>query len=226
MERYNAIMDAIASPLYALFPTLETLWPRTDVYELIASFHNIFDTVISEARAGKAGPSSHGMLSLMLSHDQLSEAEIRDNLIVFFLAGHDSTAATLSSVMYYLSVHPELQARARDEAIASFGNCDPMDVADFEDMPYGLACIREALRLNPPFLSGVPRICEADCRLGDYAVPAHTSFISNVYAMHHSSLEWEDPFTFRPERYLENGKEKKMPDEWCMCSLLVLARYN
>jgi cytochrome P450 len=207
-------MTAIAAPLYCLFPVLETLWPRSAVHRDITSLKRLFETIISDARAGK-GEGRHGMLSLLVTHEDLSDDEIRDNLITFFMAGHDTTAATLCSVAYYLAIHPDVQARAREEVRNALGDRDPKETADLRDTPFVLACIREALRLNPPLVCGVPRACAMDSRIGDYVVPAKTSLVFNLWAIQHSASEWEDPFEFRPERYLDDGKEKiKMAEAW------------
>jgi cytochrome P450 len=217
MLRFNDVMHAIASIPYIVFPFLETIWPRHAVHKSIADFKQLFDHVIAQARAEKDKTVQHGMLSLILEHGSLSEGEIRDNLVVFFLAGHDSTAGAMSSVMYYLATHPEVQAKARAQVKAILGDNDPMGTDDFKDLTYVLACIREALRLNPPFLSGVPRTCDTYFRLGQYVIPPQTSFITNIYAMQHSSTEWDDPFVFRPERHLDGSTgETKTQDEWCM----------
>jgi cytochrome P450 len=213
--RYNDIMTALSSPLYIVLPILERIWPRPAVHADIASVKSLFEGLINQAVYGP-GKSAKGMLGLMVAHNDLTRDEIRDNLITFFMAGHDTTAGALCSLCYYFAIHPSIQARARTEVLAALGDRDPVEAADLKDTPYVLACIREALRLNTPIVSGVPRACAGDARLGNYAIPARTTLIVNVWAIHHSEREWEDPFAFRPERWLNaDGKEvSKMPDQW------------
>jgi cytochrome P450 len=114
-----------------------------------------------------------------------------------------------------MATNPGIQSRARAEVLSILGSRTPGSASDIDSssLPYFNACLREVLRLNTPITSGVPRVCSNPVRLGDYAIPAHTSYIYNVFVIHHTETIWNDPFAFRPERYLtESGG--RIPEAW------------
>jgi cytochrome P450 len=82
-------MDAIAKPLYIVLPILEEIFPRREVIHDINSVRALFDSIIAEKCADRER-GTNGMLSIMIDDDTLTDDEIRDNLIVFFMAGHVS----------------------------------------------------------------------------------------------------------------------------------------
>jgi cytochrome P450 len=84
IEKFNSVMHAIARPAYLLFPLLEKIFPRPHVRAEIASFKAAFDELI-HARRGNRG---HDLISFMLDDEGLSQDEIRENLITFFIASH------------------------------------------------------------------------------------------------------------------------------------------
>lgn len=87
------------------------------------------------------------------------------------------------------------------------GDADPT----FEDLPklrYLTACVREALRINTPISYVVPRASSSATTLGRYPIPAHTSIVLNIYAIHHNDEDWPEPFQFDPERFLRQASVK------------------
>jgi cytochrome P450 len=227
IQRFNNVMHAIASPSYLLFPFLEKVVPRTRVHTEIAAFKSAFDDLINTRRSHKGSD----LISLMLEDEELSHDEVRENLITFFIASHvstsitlvlltltvsqDSSAGSISSLMYYLAASPEYQKRARAEVLSVLGPTRDPTVADLADMPLVHACVREVLRINTPVTSSVPRTCKSAIRLGQYAIPANTSIMPNSYVWHHAAREWPDAYTFRPERWFDQkGNMKSSADGW------------
>jgi cytochrome P450 len=110
----------------------------------------------------------------------LTDEEIRDELIVFMGAGHDTTATTLAYTLWQLGRHPEMQERVRAEA-AAVGDRElaPDDVAN---LGYAMQVLHEALRLCPPAaVSG--RLVMQDIDVDGYRVSAGTMVIVGVYAI-------------------------------------------
>jgi cytochrome P450 len=129
---------------------------------------------------------------------RLGDDEIRDELIVFMGAGHDTTATTLAYALWQLGRHPELQERVRAEA-AAIG--DRLLVPD--DVPhlrYTMQVLHEALRLCPPAaVSG--RLVTQDIEVDGYRVPAGTMVMVGVYAVQRDPALWPDAATFDPDRF-------------------------
>lgn len=213
VKEYNGIMHDIANPLYLIMPFLEKVFPRKEV---IKRMDNLVDKFRMLLQAKRNDPGDD-MMTFMLKEPTMSEEELRDNMVVLFIAGHDTSAGGLSTLIYFLAIHPEIQAEAREETLRVLGpTSDPsVDTLSAASLPYLNACIREALRINTPISYIVPRITAEDVTLGKYYIPSNTSLIYNIYAIHHRNDIWGDPNTFRPNRFLEKTeKSSLLKDAW------------
>ncbi|KAG2032475.1 cytochrome P450 [Suillus americanus] len=213
VKEYNGIMQDIANPLYLIMPFLEKVFPRKEVIKRMDNLVDKFKMLLQEKRNNPGDD----MMTFMLKEPSMSEEELRDNMVVLFIAGHDTSAGGLSTLIYFLAIHPEIQAAAREETLRVLGpSSDPsVDTLSAASLPYLNACIREALRINTPISYIVPRITAEDVTLGKYYVPSNTSLIYNIYAVHHRNDVWGDPNTFRPNRFLEKTEKSSiLKDAW------------
>ncbi|KAG1866682.1 cytochrome P450 [Suillus subluteus] len=176
VKEYNGIMQDIANPLYLIMPFLEKVFPRKEV---IKRMDNLVDKFKMLLQAKRNDPGDD-MMTFMLKDPTMSEEELRDNMVVLFIAGHDTSAGSLSTLIYFLAIHPEIQAAAREETLRIIGpTSDPsVDTLSAASLPYLNACIREALRINTP-ISYIMSL------LGKYYIPSNISLIYNIYAIHH-----------------------------------------
>lgn len=132
----------------------------------------------------------------------LSNDEMSGQGIVFFIAGYDTTHATFDHALYYLAKYPNWQERL-------FQELDPvrdeLNYEKFKHLPILNALINETLRLNPP-LTVVNREAAEDCQLLDTGinVPKNTSISFEPYVIHRNPEYFEDPLSFKPERFLDN----------------------
>ncbi|KAF5342789.1 hypothetical protein D9758_017117 [Tetrapyrgos nigripes] len=212
-------MAKIAAPLYLLFPWMEQLVPRK---RLICRIDNLASKFMNLLEHKRDSPGDD-MMTYMLKDPGMTLKELRDNMIVLFIGGHvsnisdviattlnshkfqDTTAGSISTLFYFLACHPEIQQRAREEVKRVFGD-DQNPTADLVSgvsLPYLTACIREALRINTAISYIVPRKSPQPVRLGKYAIPAETSLIVNIYAIHHRQGAWKSPHDFDPDRFLD-----------------------
>lgn len=129
----------------------------------------------------------------------MTPSELRENLLTFIVAGHETTALTLAWALYLCAFDPEVQARARAEAQEVLGQ-RAAGAADMTRLPYVRQVVEEALRLYPPggFLS---RTAQAADRLAGVAIRAGDTVMIPVYGLHRHRRLWEDPDAFRPERW-------------------------
>ncbi|MGA0616669.1 cytochrome P450 [Paracoccus sp. KR1-242] len=129
----------------------------------------------------------------------MSTGELRDNLLTFIVAGHETTALTLAWALYLLAFDPQVQDRAAAEARGVLG-ARAATAADVPRLPYLRQIVDEALRLYPPaaFLSRTAlihdRLCGREVRPGD-------TIMLPVYALHRHHMLWEDPDRFDPDRF-------------------------
>jgi cytochrome P450 len=159
--------------------------------------------LIAERREAGLGPrgAEHGddLLGLLLDSD-LTDHEVRDELVTMVIAGHETVAASLTWTLMLLAEHQPAQERLRDELA---GLTAPVSLLDHRDrLPWTRAVIDEALRLYPPAWV-VSRRAEQDDVVGGVPVPAGTLAIISPWLVHRRAEVWPDPSAFRPERFLD-----------------------
>lgn len=131
----------------------------------------------------------------------LTDDEIRDELIVFISAGHDTTATTMTYALWQLGRHPEQQARLRAE-VDAIGDRQ-LTPEDVPNLGYTVQVLHEALRLCPPGAAN-GRMVNQDIEVDGYRVKAGSLLTVGVYALQRDPRLWEraaefDPDRFRPE---------------------------
>lgn len=160
-----------------------------------------------EARAQRGNEGVPDLLDLLLegvdpkTKRQMSTAELRDNLLTFIVAGHETTALTLSWAMYLVGFDPKVQERARAEVqqVLRGRACTGDDV---ENLPYIRMIIDETLRLYPA-AGIISRTAQKnDTLCGREIRPGDTVMIP-IYALGRNQLLWEDPDRFDPERFAD-----------------------
>jgi cytochrome P450 len=157
------------------------------------------------ARRRHIDPDAGDLLSLVLaardpeSGEALSDVEIRDQVLTFVLAGHETTALTLTWALYLLTSHPEVETRVRDEARRVLGERLPTS-DDIPQMPYTRMVVEETLRLYPPAWA-FPREAIADDRIDGYRIVAGSTVAIVPWITHRHPSLWARPERFEPERF-------------------------
>lgn len=160
-----------------------------------------------EARAQRGNEGVPDLLDLLLEGEdpktkrRMTTAELRDNLLTFIVAGHETTALTLAWAMYLMGFDPETQEKARTEAQAVLQGraCTGEDV---EKLPLIRQIIDETLRLYPA-AGIISRTAQKQDQLCDREVRPGDTVMIPIYALGRSKLLWEDPDAFRPERFAD-----------------------
>jgi cytochrome P450 len=129
----------------------------------------------------------------------LSDDEICHELVLFILAGHDTTSTTLAYSLWALGRHPEIQERVFDE-VSALGD-RPLTPDDVPRLGHTVRVLHEALRLCPP-AAGTPRMLTKDVAVDGYRLEAGTMAVVSFYAMHRDPELWDRPLTFDPDRFL------------------------
>ncbi|WP_439123953.1 cytochrome P450 [Marivita sp.] len=167
------------------------------------------DRVI-DARQARGSQDVPDLLDLLLAGDdpksgrRMSTEEIRDNLLTFIVAGHETTALTLAWSLYLCAFDPNAQDRARAEAQSVLqGRAATAD--DVARLPYIRQIIDEALRLYPP-AAIVSRTALAQDSLCGTPINPGDTVILPIYALHRSHLLWDDPDQFNPDRWAQGAK--------------------
>ena len=136
----------------------------------------------------------------------LTPREQRDNLIGFFIAGHETTALTLTWALYLLGRDRDAQERVRAEVEAVVGAGD-VTFAHTRELPFTQAVLDETMRLYPP-APLLNREAHADVEVCGRTVKAGDVVVLNNYIMHRSKHLWNDPMSFDPDRFLRDPSLK------------------
>ncbi len=131
-----------------------------------------------------------------------SSDEMVDQVAIFFLAGHETSAAALSWALYLLALYPEWQEKVRDEAVGFSG-----EFAGLSALAVTRDVFRETLRLYPPVPMMVRQAAQAEA-FRKRAVPKSSQIVVSPWHLHRQNRLWDDPDDFRPDRWsTQNGKE-------------------
>lgn len=161
--------------------------------------------LIRQGRGGGLDPGS--LLSRLLEAQraaggQLTDRQLRDEMVTLLLAGHETTALALSYTFYLLARHPEAEARLVAELQETLGRRAPT-AEDVPRLRYAEWVVKEALRLYPPAW-GLGREAIADCEVGGYHVPRGTQVLTIQWVVHRDPRWFEEPEAFRPERWADD----------------------
>jgi cytochrome P450 len=140
---------------------------------------------------------------LLTAHDAeegaMTDAQVRDEIVTLFVAGHETTATSLAWSFYLLARHPELRERVVAEADA-FGD-GPIERYDPDRLQLTTRVFREALRLYPP-VPLLPRRTLEDVEIGGTLIPRRTVVFVSAWAQHRRADVWDEPDRFDPDRFL------------------------
>jgi cytochrome P450 len=165
-------------------------------------FDATIEDLVAQRRAGNADPED--LLSILLDVEfedgsALSERDVRDNLFTFLVAGHETTALTLSYACMLLANHPETQAKLHTELDEVVGE-DDLTAASLFELDYLSHVVDEALRLYPPAYT-IFREPTTDVTLGGYDIPAGSVVTLPQWVVHRDERWFDDPDAFRPDRW-------------------------
>ena len=139
----------------------------------------------------------------------LSDDDICNELLVFLIAGHDTTATVLTYSLWALGHHPDMQARVAAEA-AAIGDRQLIP-DDVPRLGYTVQVLHEALRLCPP-AAAIARTAVQDVEVDGYRVKAGSMVVYGVYAVHRDPMLWDSPLVFEPDRF--SPARVKGRDRW------------
>jgi cytochrome P450 len=131
----------------------------------------------------------------------LTETEIRDQVVTFIVAGHETVASALTWTFALLAENPEVMRLLQAEADAVLGG-NAAQFADYQRLPYARAVIDETLRLYPPAWL-ITRNSLGDDSLGGYEVPEGSLIIMSPWLLHRHPGVWANPDRFDPQRFID-----------------------
>ena len=147
------------------------------------------------------------MLDLLLAaHDDegaLNSQELRDQIVTFIVAGHETVASSLTWTWWLLGSHQDIQRKVQQEVDEILNGREP-NVKDVENLKYTKAVVDEALRIFPPGWVVSRRALEKD-NLGGYEIPENAVIIISPWTTHRHPASWTNSEKFEPERFLPDA---------------------
>lgn len=156
------------------------------------------------ARRNVANAPDDLMHRLMQARDPdtgapMSDEQLIDNLLTFYLAGHETTAMALTWTLYLLALSPEWTRALKDEIARVTGGA-PVAAEHIDKLVLTEQVLKESMRVYPP-VPMLSRQATTDITIGSHAIKAGTSLVMPIYAIHRHRQRWHDPDRFDPTRF-------------------------
>ncbi|MFJ9691010.1 cytochrome P450 [Kitasatospora sp. NPDC101183] len=196
-------------------------WPTPSNRRGLAAqraLYEVCDRVVAQRAArGGAGEDAGDLLSLLElargeDGEQLDRAELREQALVFLLAGHETTATSLAFALHLLALHPHHRKLAREEAESVLAGRVPT-AADLDRLPYLTRVLKEAMRLYPA-ATLIGRRAVAGTVIDGYAIPAGAQVLVAPLVTHRHPDHWEEPERFDPDRFLPEREKARHRYAW------------
>lgn len=173
-------------------------------FKALKTFDELIYNMIKQRRLSK---SDHGdMLSMLMNvqdaetGEKMSDQQLRDELITFIFAGHDTTANAMSWICYLLAKHSDIKEKLSQD-LKEVLKGDTPRLEDLPKLSLTDRVIKESMRLYPPaWFTG--RTALQEDKIGDYLIPMNATLMPCFYLTHHREDFWKDAEKFDPDRFL------------------------
>lgn len=163
------------------------------------------DHLVDVAQRGATASEAELVRSLRTAVEdlpQLAADDVRDELLTLLMAGHETTAVTLTWLWWLLDAHPEIGERMRTEIVDVIGDRDPT-YDDVDRLPVTQAVVAETLRIRPAAWVNERQVT-GELELGPYRPTKGDLILVPIWVVQRDARWWSEPETFRPERWLDN----------------------
>jgi cytochrome P450 len=175
----------------------------------VRDLDRLVSRIVAERRAsGRDGEDLLGML--LLARDEtgrgMDDRQLRDEVLTLLLAGHDTTALTLTWAFVLLATHPSVADRLRTAVRATLGERPPM-AGDAARLTFADHVVSETLRLYPTAWA-IGREALRDTEVGGQRVPRGTTVLISPWTLHRDPRFWDEPEAFAPERWSDDSGQQ------------------
>ncbi|KAF9903682.1 hypothetical protein EC991_003457 [Linnemannia zychae] len=207
-------------PYYSKFPTQANIDRRKAIQTIDRVTMQIIHEKRAQAKDGKYSEDEDNSKDLMsilvrgneqvgsLEDGKLTDTELKDQIMTFLAAGHETTSVTVTWMLHVFSINPEVQRKVRQEMLTHIGrptesNKSPLAYDTLNALPYLNACVKELLRFIPP-VPTTSRVASEDDNILGYDIPKGTQVFLAPAALHKlKSVYGEDAEEFKPERWMD-----------------------
>lgn len=212
IQATRAILDRFNSPVTAAmlyFPNLQKDWGSWSPWGSFMKLRRELDALLYAEigdRRKNFDPEQPDILTLMMAAkdedgNQMSDEELRDELMLLIFAGHDTTAIAMAWGMYWIHANLDVKTELQAELKSLGENPNPMDIFR---LPYLSAVCNETLRINPVGMFAFPRRAMEDVEVLGYKIPKGDNILCCIYLLHQQENIYVNHREFNPDRFLEN----------------------
>jgi cytochrome P450 len=207
-ETLHKALTELSFGLQHIVPVIGPFLMSRKLARVRANFEAV-DAVIQSLirrREKRAGREPRDLLDRLIAAKdsetgfRMTEEEVRDEVIIVFLAGHETSALAATYVWYLLSLHPEVEAKLHAELDAVLGGRAPT-YDNLEKLAYTRMVIEESLRLYPPAPALSSRAAREDDEISGRRIAKGTEVAILPWVLHRHRTLWNYPERFEPERF-------------------------
>lgn len=214
-KEYNKQLTSVLKRILSLIK-LDSVSTRGDkrLQEAVKNLDQIIYEII-ETRRNQTGEIDNDLLSILMNVEdeedgsRMTNQQLRDEVMTFFLAGHETTANTLSWCFYLIGNNQEALARLQEELHEKVG-ANPITIDNLHKLTFMDQVLKEVMRLYPAVWL-ISRETMEETVLQGYTIPKHAEIAMSQWVMHRHPAYFHHPDSFIPERW-ENDLEKKLPN--------------
>ncbi|XP_072015541.1 cytochrome P450 2A10-like isoform X1 [Amphiura filiformis] len=221
LDRYHEL--AGAGGLEFFIPINIPSKAKQEMDKVCDELHEFINNMIESHRKNFDPNNLNDLIDLWLNEIQLRKSDdpnsfrhpdnMAGQIFFLFVAGTDTSSATLRWGSQYLVRYPQVQDRIHREVDMVVGRSRLPKLADKQNLPYTQAVIAELHRIISLVPLSLFHVAGDTTTFRGYTIPRNSVVISNLYAVMHSPELWGDPEEFRPERFLDDEGNFREPDE-------------
>ncbi|KAH8890388.1 cytochrome P450 [Thozetella sp. PMI_491] len=207
---------------------LLTIVGRAQRMKYLQVLRHMIGNRLSEAKHARCDLYSFTADHLDDPANGIDASELWNEALFFFPAAGDTTSTAISALFFYLSRNPDVYQKLAEEIRITFSQSDEIrNGPKLASCRYLRACIDEALRMSPPVAGTLWREPHADEQAGQpfvvagHVIPPGTQVGVSIYGIHHNEKYFDEPFVFRPQRWLDEDTEtlRRMHSAFCPFSI-------
>ncbi|PIA62403.1 hypothetical protein AQUCO_00200420v1 [Aquilegia coerulea] len=182
---------------------------RRQVAKVLEEIYDVWGVMLMERRRMK-GKKENDFVNVLLDAG-LDDQKINALLMEIFGAGTETSSSTIEWAITELTKNPRVMSKLRSELIDAVGE-KTVKESDIPHLPYLQAIVKETLRLHPATPLLLPRRALETCKVMNYTIPKECQIMVNAWAIGRDPKTWDDPLTFKPERFINSNVDYKGND--------------
>ena len=202
----DEIQNGLTDPIPNWVPTFSRGRRRRAFRTLDATMSALVEEKRQQSTPGQDMLSQ--LVHLSDGEAQLTPKQLRDELVTFFVAGHETTSLALTWALLLIGESPEVEAQLHDELDRVLSG--PPTFADLDALVYTEQVLNEAMRLYPPAYA-VPRLAIAETSVGGYRLRPGDEIVAWIFHCHRDSRWFDQPDRFDPGRFDPSRVERSTP---------------